>query len=288
MILLDYSAIAIASIFSQDRPDELQEPLLRHMVLNSIRRYNLMFRKEYGQMIIACDNRSWRKDVYEHYKAKRATTRDESPLDWETFFGYINKIRDEIRENFPYPVIHVQGAEADDIIGALARSTLEFGQNEKVMIVSSDKDFIQLHKFNSIKQYSPMGRKEVKVDDPTYYLFEHICKGDTGDGVPNILSEDRTFVDNLRQSPMRKSKMADWFKAYLKGDLEASMPSEVYRNFCRNKQLIDLTYTPQRIVDETMNQYNSQINKKSNVLNYLIQNRCAMLVEAAGDFLNGK
>lgn len=286
MILLDYSGIAIASIFSQDRPDEMQEPLLRHMVLNSIRRYNTMYRKEYGQMIIACDNRSWRKDVYEHYKAKRATTRDESSLDWETFFGYINKIRDEIRDNFPYPVIHVQGAEADDIIGVLARTTLEFGQNENVMIVSSDKDFIQLHGPN-IKQYSPMGRKQIKVDDPSYYLFEHICRGDTGDGVPNILSEDRTFVDGLRQSPMRKTKIAEWYKSYLKGDLEKVMPSDVYRNFCRNKMLIDLSHTPQAIVDKTQYLYGSQLNKKSNVLNYLIQNRCAMLVEAAGDFLNG-
>ena len=76
MIIVDYSGIAIAAIFSQDRPEEIQEGLIRHMILNSIRRYNTKFRNEYGQMIIACDSTSWLKEKFSNYKAKRKTSRD--------------------------------------------------------------------------------------------------------------------------------------------------------------------------------------------------------------------
>lgn len=285
MIILDYSGIAIAAIFSQDRPEEIQEGLIRHMILNTIRRYNTKFRDEYGQMIIACDNTSWRKEKYEHYKAKRKTARDESPLDWGKFFGFLNNIRDEIAEEMPYPVVHVDRAEADDVIATLVESTQEFGQNEPVMIVSSDKDFIQLHRYSNVKQFSPMKRGELKVEDPAFYKFEHICKGDVSDGVPNILSADDTFVEGGRQTPMRAKKIKEWYDAYPNLCDKDVMPEEVYRNYCRNKLMIDLDCIPIDLKENIMNKYKSQQGKTNmKVLNYLITKRCSLLVEAAKDF----
>jgi hypothetical protein len=285
MIIVDYSGIAIAAIFSQDRPEEIQEGLIRHMILNTIRRYNIKFRDEYGQMIIACDNTSWRKEKFEFYKAKRKTAREESPLDWGHLFTLLNGIRDEIAEQMPYPVVHVDRAEADDVIATLVESTQEFGQNEPVMIVSSDKDFIQLQRYSNVKQFSPMKRAELKVDDPVFYKFEHICKGDVSDGVPNMLSADNTFAEGGRQTPMRAKKIKEWYDLYPNLCDEGGMTQEQYRNYCRNKLMIDLDCIPVDIRDNIMNKYKSQQGKSNmKVLNYLITKRCSLLVESAKDF----
>lgn len=286
MILVDYSGIAIASIFSQDRPEEIQEGLIRHMILNSLRRYNLKFRNEYGQMVIACDNSSWRKEKFPQYKAKRKSNRDESPLDWGHFFTLINQVRDEISEEMSYPVVHVDRAEADDVIAVLTKETQEFGKNEPVMIVSSDKDFIQLHSYSNVKQFSPMKRDFLKVDCPRFYKFDHICRGDASDGVPNVFSPDDTFVEGIRQKPMRAKKIQEWSEASQSPDkLRSIMGTDTFRNFCRNKMMIDLDCIPQDISEAIVDKYNSQQNKdKGKILQYLINKRCNMLIESVQDF----
>jgi len=283
MIIIDYSAIAIAAIFSQDRPQDIEEGLIRHMILNRVRQYNLKFREKYGQTVIACDGGSWRKQAFAQYKAGRKKNRDESPLDWKEFFRLINLVRDELKENFPYPVVYVDNAEADDIIAVLSKSTQEFGQNEPVVIISADKDFLQLHRYSNVKQFSPMKRDFITINDPLFYRFEHICKGDSSDGVPNVLSPDNTFTEGLRQKPMRAKKILEWYES--KDNLESVMDTETLRNFHRNREVIDLDYIPTEIVDAIHKATAEQVSKpKKDVLNYLITNRCAMLVEAAQDF----
>tara|TARA_B110000495_G_C22972028_1_gene570572 strand:- start:163 stop:1032 length:870 start_codon:yes stop_codon:yes gene_type:complete len=285
MIIVDYSGIAIASIFSQDRPEEIQEGLIRHMILNSLRRYNLKFRKDYGQMVIACDSSSWRKETYPQYKAKRKTNRDESPLDWGHFFTLINGVRDEIKENMQYPVVTVDRAEADDVIAELVESTQEFGKGEPVMIVSSDKDFLQLQRYSNVKQFSPMKRDFAKVDDPAFYKFDHICRGDSSDGVPNVLSVDESFTEGIRQKPMRAKKIQEWYTANNDSELMDMMGQETYRNYCRNKSVIDFDCIPEDIKTDINNKYNLQTNKKKGkVLTYLIEKRCNMLIDSVADF----
>lgn len=157
MILLDYSQIALSNIIVQKLNDE---NMIRHMILNSIRMYNKKYRNEYGQMVICADGmNTWRKDYFPLYKAHRKKNRSESDQDWPEIFRILNLVREEIRENLPYKVIHLEGCEADDVIGTLAMQTQEFGQHEPVMIISSDKDFIQLHKYTNVKQFSPIKRK---------------------------------------------------------------------------------------------------------------------------------
>lgn len=285
MIIADYSGIAIASIFSQDRPEEIEEALIRHMILNRIRMYNTKFRDEYGEMVIACDSSSWRKEAFPQYKAKRKSNRDESPLDWGHFFNLINTVRDEISEKMHYPVVIADRAEADDVIAQLVESTQEFGKNEPVMIVSSDKDFFQLHRYSNVKQFSPMKRDFVKVDDPDFYKFDHICRGDSSDGVPNILSSDDSFTEGIRQKPMRAKKIQEWYGAKDEGELLEMMGHETYRNYCRNKKVIDLDCIPQDIKENISDKYNLQTNKdRGNVLPYLIEKRCSMLINSVTDF----
>lgn len=280
MIIADYSGIAIASLFSQKM--ELSENLVRHMILNSLRMYNLKFRAEYGGMILACDGgNTWRKQMYPQYKANRKKNRDQSSVDWPEFFRILSAVRDEIRENLPFKVIHLQGIEADDVIATLTETTQEFGNSDKVMIVSSDTDFVQLHQYSNVRQFSPMKKNFISEKDPQRYLKEHILRGDSGDGVPNVLSPDDTFTNSLRQTPLRAKVIDEWISKW--EDLQNHMTVEQYRNFQRNQTLIDLSKIPATKKEEIINTYNS-VKVNNNTLNYLISKRCSQLIGSADEF----
>ena len=285
MILLDYSQIALSNIIVQKLNDE---SMIRHMILNSIRMYNKRYREEYGQMVICADGmNTWRKDYFPYYKAKRRKNRDSSDQDWNEIFRILHLVRDEIKENLPYKVVHMEGVEADDIIASLILQSQEFGMNEPMMIVSSDKDFIQLQKFNNVKQFSPIQKKMVKDDNPRTYLFNHIMKGDSGDGIPNVLSDDDTFVSDKTQSPLRKTRIAEWLEN--SDNLRSVMEETIYRNYQRNKKLIDLTEVPESIQEAIINNYNDQkVAMKMRVLNYLIKKRCNQLIEVVEEFYNNE
>ena len=283
MILIDYNAVAIGNLVVQRL--NVEENLIRHMILNSIRMYRQKFQKEYGEVVIVADGQAnWRRDVFPQYKYKRRKSRDESSIDWNEAFRIINMVRDEIRENFPYKVMHQPNCEADDVIAKLALETQEFGKHEPVMIISADHDFIQLHKYDNIKQYSPMLKKFVKDKNPRLYSMTHIFKGDGGDGVPNVLSDDNVFVDDRRQTPVTKKKLDTWLEAE---DLQKVMGDTIYRNYLRNKKMIDLTETPDAIKEQIINSFENQDpgKNKGKVFPYLVRKRCKRLVECVQEFI---
>lgn len=284
MMLVDFNGIALGAIIIQKA--KLDENLIRHIILNSLRMYNKKFRDEYGHMVITCDHSSWRRDVFPQYKFKRRESRDkdETAVEyWNEVFRIVNMVRDEIRDNLPYKVIHIEKCEADDIIGTIVHETQEFGKNEPVMILSADKDFVQLHRFNNVRQYSPAQKKFVQEPNPRMYMFEHIMKGDSGDGVPNILSPDNTFVDGLRQSPITKKKLDSWL-SYAES-LDEVLDTEQMRNYQRNKKLIDLAETPDNLKETIINTYEqTKPAPKMKVLNYLVKKRCNNLIECVEEF----
>jgi hypothetical protein len=283
MILIDYSGIAIASLFSQGMNGQpISEGLVRHMILNSLRAYNVKYRNDYGEMIICCDGGNlWRKQVYAHYKANRAKNREESSVDWTEFFRILNLVREELRQFMPYKVLHIPGAEADDIIAVMTQSTQEFGHGENVMIISADHDFVQLQKYSNVKQFSPMTKKLIVEKNPVRYLQEKILRGDSGDGVPNILSDDRVFVDSGRQKPM----MAKKIDLYIQ-DWEQTLQLP---NVQRNRVMIDFDAIPTNISDSiTKEAINTIPAPNSGVLNYLIEKRCSQLTGSAAEFFVNK
>lgn len=281
-ILVDYSGIAIANLFAQKA--EINESMVRHMILNSLRMYNVRYRKQYGQMILACDGGAvWRKDLYPHYKAHRAKNREESGVDWKEFFRILALVRDEIRDNIPMQVIHIQGVEADDVISTLVEQTQEFGKAEDIMIISADKDFRQLQQYSNVSQFSPMTKTLIKETDPISTLYEQIFRGDKGDGVPNVLSGDRTFVDNERQKTLSSKKVDEW--QLNRNRLQEVMDTETYRNFQRNQQMIDLSKIPEAKKLQIINtSVTSRSKLSNNTLNYLIDKRCSQLIECASEF----
>ena len=284
MIIVDYSGIALASIIINKTNDE---DMIRHMILNSLRMYHKRYKDEYGEMVLAVDAaNNWRRSVFPQYKASRKKNRQESTFDWNEAFRLLNLVREEIAENFPYKVIKVDTCEADDIIGTIvaSKSTIQFNV-EKIMIVSSDRDFLQLQRFPNVKQFSPLLKKELKEDNARYYLLNHIIRGDKGDGVPNILSNDDTFVEGFRQTPMSQKKVDGIIEDLEQGELLYA--ASWYRNYLRNERLIALSETPQELKNEIIKTYEKQDpwSNKSKVLPYLIAKRCNNLIESVQEFI---
>ena len=272
--------IAVANLMmnlKMNNSKTIDESMVRHMILNSIRMYRMEHHDEYGEVVLTWDSKhSLRRDYFPEYKASRRKGREESDLNWDDIFGTLNKIRNEIKENFPYKYLEVFGAEADDIIGFLC----EENKDEKIIIISGDKDFIQLQKYPNVKQWSPITKKDVNGFNPTTYLKEHILRGDTSDGVPNILSPDNTFIDGLRQRPLSRKKIQSWL---LGGGSDWN--DEVKRNFQRNSTLIDLSRTPEELKNQIRLEYNNAPHgDRSKLLNYFMQNKLKELTENIGEF----
>jgi len=286
VIIVDINQVILSNLLVQlgnHTNAELDENMIRHMTLNSLRMNRTKF-QEFGELVIACDSGNvWRKTHFPYYKANRKKSKETSELDWNAIFNCLNKIRSELKEFFPYRVISVDTAEADDIISTLIS---EFGTDlntgESILILSGDKDFVQLHRYGNIKQYDPTRKKYITTNDPDQYLIEHIIKGDAGDGVPNMLSPDNCFVIGQRQTTMSKKRLTELSEAIKKNTIETH---SAYRNYLRNKQIIDLSMTPDYIREKVMIEYNEQANKKRDkLLNYFIQHKLKNLIESIGDF----
>jgi hypothetical protein len=281
MIILDLSQVMIANYMAQvgnHAGEPLDVNLFRHMVLNTIRANKVKFGITFGELVIACDDKKpWRKDIFQHYKANRKKTRDESGIDWSSIFNTLNKIKLEIKENFPYRVIQVEGAEADDVIGTLVNN-----YDDRILILSGDKDFKQLQVYPRVEQYDPIRKKYLLEPNPVEQLKELIIKGDIGDGVPNVLSPDNSLVDDIRQKKIMKAKLADWVKLPFE---ELENDTLLGKGFRRNRELIDLSKTPDSIKDKIIEEFKNQANKKRDMIfNYLINNKCKQLVEHVNEF----
>jgi hypothetical protein len=253
----------------------MEENLIRHFIVNSVRSNYAKFKSNYGNMVICADSRSWRKDYFELYKITRSLNKDKTKddpdsLDWEIVYKVINETFEMLDKFSPFKCIKAPGAEADDIIGWACNKYGKtfsddndiyagFGsssESEEILIISGDKDFQQLQVYKNVTQYSPTLKKYLKCQNPKEFLIEHIAKGDVGDSVPNILSSDRTFIDKIRQKPIT-TKFLDEFKSKFENPIEVNskiQKDEFLKNFSRNKTLINLLECiPQNI------QYNIEI-----------------------------
>jgi len=277
MILLDFSNIIVGSIMVASRvPDEerFSENFIRHLVLNSIRSYRKKYHEKYGEMVICTDYlSSWRKDAFPYYKAHRKVQREKQQkegVDWKALFDIIAKITGELEEYFPYKVVQIPHAEGDDVIAVLAKQA-----KEPCLIVSSDKDFNQLYKYKTVRQFSPMKHQMLKGIDPVRYLKEHIIRGDKSDGIPNILSADNCIVEGERQKPITKKKVNEWIK-------NESWPEHHWK---RNQELIDFDYIPPLLAHAIEQNYELQTPpNRSGLLNYFVKNKLKKLIEHIGDF----
>lgn len=291
MVIFDFSQIMMATFFAHiqygknyNPTEPIQPDILKYMILNTLRAILMKFKSDNHDklVVIACDSKtSWRKNEFPFYKAARKKTRDQSDIDWSQVFPVFESMIQDIKDNFPYIVIDVESAEADDAVGVLTKTY----NDSEIIIVSADSDFKQLHR-PGVKQWDSIRQRFVSTLDPKTYLLEHILKGDRGDGVPNVLSDGNCFVLSIRQKPLRQKKIDQMVEQYQKINTEmVDWDPIVTNNFIRNRTLIDLDFVPSNIKDTIINQFETQKrSKKSNVLNYLIKNNMPDLIEKLQEF----
>ena len=276
MILIDFTQTIIAGLMAQMKMNdgEVSEDMLRHMIINSVRNYQKKYARDYGEIVLCTDAaHPWRRDYYPLYKAGRKKTREASDLDWTMLFNTLQKVKEEIRDNFPYRYMYVENCEADDIIAVLTKQS-----KEPVLIISGDKDFQQLHKYDDVTQWSPNLNRMIECEDPDLFLKEHILKGDKSDGIPNILSNDDCFELGIRQTPLRKPILEKYLRITIEKD------DKYYRNYLRNQTLIDLDFIPQDIEDRILEEFDKTEIVKGKVFDYLVSHRLNELLNHVEDF----
>lgn len=297
MILVDYSQVALANFLSfkaeLTRGSEAEIiNLIRHSTLSTLKYYKKKYGNEYGEMVICCDGRKyWRREFFEHYKAGRKKQRDASDLNWTLIFDTLSQLRNDLVENFPYRVLHLDRAEADDIIAVLAKYTQEnvlvqqglIEEPQKVLVLSSDGDFIQLQQYNNVTQWSPMQKKYIKANLRELHekKITHIVKaGD--DGIPNILSADDVFVKGERQKPVSAKRLQE----FIENGFIACKNDDERRNWHRNSTLVDFTFIPEDIQNSIVDAYlNSKpVKDKMKIMTYLANHRCKLLLEELEEF----
>lgn len=288
---MDFSQVIISNIMMQlgnHTNTQVDESICRHMVLNSIRSYKTKLGAEYGELIIACDSKQyWRREMFPYYKANRKKSQAASELNWKAIFDCLNTIRAELKEYFPYRIIDVETTEADDVIATLCMkygndSGMMLPTTQKILILSGDKDFQQLQRYTNVEQYDPVRKKKIVCNNPERFLLEHIVKGDVGDGIPNVLSDDNCFVLGKRQSPVTQKKLDNIIDLAVEGKFDHPL----YRNYMRNKQLIDLSMIPVKVRNQILDSYDEQAGKKKpQLLNYFIAKKLRNLTESIGDFV---
>ena len=282
MIIFDYNQVAISNLMEHigSTNGPVDESMVRHMILNTIRTYVKKYKQSHGpEVVIACDSKNfWRKELFPNYKASRKKARQKSGHDWNSIFACLHLIKDEIRQHSPYKVVEIDTCEADDVIAIL---TMKHCATQKIMILSSDKDFVQLQKWPNVEQYSPIMKKALVEPLPAVQLKQLIIRGDKSDGVPNILSNDDVFVEGIRQRPITEKKIINW----LNQDPKEFCTDEMYRNFIRNEMLIDLTKIPESLKELILKTYDeATTNSKQEFMNYMITYRLKNLLEVIDEF----
>lgn len=285
MILVDFHQVMISNMVMQlgnHTNAPIDENMLRHMVISSLRSYRTKFKDKYGELVICCDNKNyWRKKIFPHYKATRRNDQDKSEIDWNAVYAHMSKIKQELKENLPYPVIEVDGVEADDIIATIIKHHTENMIQERFLILSRDKDFLQLQRYSNVEQYDPIGDKKMKHDSPSMFLKEHIIRGDRGDGIPNILSPANALIDGIRQKSVFEKNLAIW----LKQDPSQFCDETKLARFKENESLIDLSKIPDDIHNSIMQEYENQQGKtRKNLMNYFMETKLRNLMSSIGDF----
>jgi 5'-3' exonuclease len=292
MILIDMNQVMISNLMVQTRiSDGIDKGLVRHMVLNSLRMYVQKFCEEYGRELVLCydSKRYWRREFFPYYKGTRKKDREKSNFNWSQIFEVLNEIRDEIREHMPYTVMEVDGAEADDVISVLTtfvahkniRLQKDMQPAEKVLILSGDKDFIQLQKYPWLKQYNPVMKKFVSGMNPKQYIIEHVLKGDKSDGIPNYLSPDDTFIEGKRQRPLIKKTL----DKIVNLSPEQFCNAEQMEYYKRNLTLIDFSYIPKKVKENILQSYDSSTPApRSKMINYFVSNQLTNLLEKIEEF----
>ena len=278
MILIDNSQLFFSAYFSHGHASgELNDNLVRHTLLSQYARINDKYRSRFGDIVICNDaDNYWRKKIYSGYKQQRKEQKEKNEtVDWKHLYEVFDRVRTEIRENFPYKSIRVNHCEADDIMYVLCK---HYSDREKMLVVSSDKDMVQLMKFKNVSIFSPKIDSIIKsVGNLDQVLFTHILRGDASDNIPNVLTSTDSFLNKKeRQKPMTAKRIVEFTE-------NDSLIDQ--NNLERNRSLIDLSYIPEEYENNILKKFEETVPvDRKNIFDYLVSKKMKLLLESVESF----
>lgn len=309
MILFDFSQIIHNNLYSfkeQMIAEGLETTFgfLKHRTISMILSISNKYRDEREIVLCADDRNTWRKDVHPYYKGRRKLRRKTDSFPWDEFYEHLNKFEEELKENFPFNFIKINKAEGDDVIGSLVYYINKTKPSEKIIIVSNDKDFKQLHFSSMIKQYDPKEKVEINTLNPKNELMWLILNGDSNDDVLNVKTTDADTLVNpdKRQITMWKEEKVwqhicnNTVMDELLVDVKDSKTKKIkvsreqlLENFKRNQKLVDLSKVPVDIQKEIIYKYEENKERipemsKMNLMQFFIKNRMVVLSDKINDF----
>ena len=152
-------------------------------VLNMLRRLESDHKADYKAVVFDAKGKTFRDDWYPEYKAHRPPMPDDLVHQIEPLHAAIKAAG--------WPLLMVDGVEADDVIGTLATKATVDGIN--TLISTGDKDLTQLVN-PLVRWYNTMSNElldeagvEAKFGVPPEMIVDYLALvGDTVDGVPGV------------------------------------------------------------------------------------------------------
>ena len=251
-----------------------------HITISSIKLLAKTF--DTRNVIIIGERKSWRKDFDPTYKSNRTQTfnkksDDEKDLE-KAYFAALEEFLVFIDEKTNMPILRCDGMEGDDLIAFWVQSH----PDDHHIIVSTDQDFRQLlspinptvWQFDGINNHiiKPDGFFDLKgkvvidkktkqpkvVENPEFFLFNKIIRGDIGDGVRSSYPGVRTNGSKNKIGIMeaynnRQEKGWAWTNFFnQKWKDENGVEHIVKEEYEKNRILIDLSAQPEYIKNKGM------------------------------------
>lgn len=262
-LVFDISNMLYRTFYANKKHDEeTAAGLAHHTALMTLNKYFKKFKPD--KVVMAFDRSSWRKDYTasdlcvsgKPYKGNRRQKMTPSEKEkFARFLTHLKEFEDMMREHTSVVCIAAEKCEADDIIAMFVRKY----EDDKITVVTADKDMIQLLDHPNIELLDPSSGKRRSLEewggDAGFFLFEKCFRGDQSDNVQNAFP-------GVRKTRLKKAYNDDYELNNIlneKWTAPDGTKFKVKELYNENKLLMDLRAQPNAIKQRALDAISEQM-----------------------------
>jgi 5'-3' exonuclease len=209
------------------------------------------------KVVMAFDRSSWRKQYtasnecistkpYKGNRRQNMTPSEEAR--YKLFLEHVAEFENLLREHTSISVIADEGLEADDVIAGLCQTLSVTEPESEKIIVSQDKDLIQLLRYDNVRLIDPATGDDRSLSDwngdPDLFMFEKCIRGDAGDNVQSAYPRIRkTRILKAYEDDYEKTNVMEheWDLPLGDGQVKTVVVKDLFKE---NVLLMDLSAQP--------------------------------------------
>ncbi len=254
-IAFDISNILYRTFYANKSDDDTTiAGLAHHAALTTLNKYNREFKPH--KLILCCDRKSWRKAYtaseeavtpkqYKGNRRQKMTPAEQKK--YAAFMDHLREFEEIIDEHTSVITMAEIGLEADDIMAGVCQ-VLTMDEDNEVILVTADKDMIQLLRYPNVRLIDPASGKDRTLDewdgDANLFMFEKCIRGDRGDWV-------QSAYPRVKKTRIMKAWNDDFELANMMNETwihpDDGKEYIVKQLFKENQLLMDLTKQPDDI-----------------------------------------